>query len=278
MSRLTNMRLHCGAKKQGNSVMIRSATKLVFSICLGSIGLFVSAQIAVAQEETTKGGLSLQPNVAIAAPLDEATLLQKSSFIIGYNMTSQWLNDLKQQGVDCDTASLKEGIRKAVEGEDFGMTEEEANTVMLAFQKVVEKKQIENMKAAAELNSAEGAAYLAKNAQKEGVKLLENGVQYEVLVAGSGESPTVQDTVQIHYQGTLPDGSVFQSSYESGQPVERLVGEFVPGFAAALQAMKVGDKWKVAIPSELGFQLRGPGPIGPNRTLIFEIELLKVTK
>ncbi len=258
--------------------MIRSATKLVFSICLGSIGLFVSAQIAVAQEEPSKSDLSLQPNVAIATPLDEATLLQKSSFIIGYNMTSQWLNELKQQGVDCDTTSLKEGIRKAVEGEDFGMTDEEVKTVMLAFQKVVEKKQIENMKAAAELNRTEGEAYLAQNAKKEGVKLLENGVQYEVLVAGSGETPKVQDRVQIHYRGSLPDGAVFQSSYESGQPVEMMVSEFVPGFAAALQAMKVGDKWKVTIPSELGYQLRGPGPIGPNRTLVFEIELIAVTK
>ena len=148
--------------------MIRSATKLVFSICLGSIGLFVSAQIAVAQEEPSKSDLSLQPNVAIATPLDEATLLQKSSFIIGYNMTSQWLNELKQQGVDCDTTSLKEGIRKAVEGEDFGMTDEEVKTVMLAFQKVVEKKLIENMKAAAELNRTEGEAYLAPERQKRG--------------------------------------------------------------------------------------------------------------
>ena len=227
--------------------------------------------------------IELKPNVAVTAAVDEVSLKEKASYIIGYNMTGRWLSGLKAQGVELDDEKLLEGIKAAVAQQELGMTNEEIATVMQAFEKVAEKQQLAKMTQAAKDNRIEGENYLAENGQKAGVQKLDNGVQYEVLTAGEGDSPSESDTVRIHYHGTLPNGDVFDSTVEppSGapsEPAEFTVGQVVPGFSAALQAMKVGDKWKVAIPSDLAYGQGGPGPIGPNRTLVFEIELLEIVK
>ena len=123
----------------------------------------------------------------------------------------------------------------------------------------------------------EGIAYLAENAKKEGVVTTESGLQYEVLTKGSGPSPTADDSVTVHYTGTLIDGTVFDSSVERGEPATFGVTQVIAGWTEALQLMSVGDKLRLVIPSDLAYGLRGAGPsIGPNSTLIFEVELLSI--
>ena len=137
--------------------------------------------------------------------------------------------------------------------------------------------------AQAETNKVEGTAFLAENAGREGIVTTDSGLQYEVIEAGSGRSPSETDQVKVHYQGTLIDGTVFDSSYERGEPVTFPVNRVIPGWTEALQLMKEGAKWKLYIPSELAYgetgpPARGPEPpvIGPNATLIFDVELLEV--
>jgi FKBP-type peptidyl-prolyl cis-trans isomerase FklB len=124
-----------------------------------------------------------------------------------------------------------------------------------------------------------GEAFLAENAKKEGVKTTASGLQYKVIKSGTGESPKSTDTVKVHYHGTLIDGTVFDSSVQRGEPISFPVTGVIPGWVEALQLMKVGDKWQLFIPARLAYGERSPSPvIGPNSTLIFEVELLSIEK
>ena len=126
-------------------------------------------------------------------------------------------------------------------------------------------------------NRAEGEAFLAENAQREGVVTLPSGLQYEVLEEGDGATPRRRSTVVVHYSGTLIDGTPFDSSYSRGEPARFPVNRVIPGWTEALQLMQVGDKWRLFIPADLAYGDRGAGPvIGPGSTLIFEVELLEV--
>ena len=132
-------------------------------------------------------------------------------------------------------------------------------------------------KAAGEKNLKDGEAYLAANTKKEGVKATKSGLQYKVLKEGKGKTPKATDSVKVHYHGTLIDGSVFDSSVERGEPISFPVGGVIAGWTEALQLMKEGDKWQLVIPSKLAYGEQGPGgKIGPNSTLIFDVELLAV--
>lgn len=128
----------------------------------------------------------------------------------------------------------------------------------------------------AERNLAEGQAFLAENAEREVVTTTDSGLQYEVLESGDGESPGPSHHVEVHYEGTLVDGTVFDSSLERGQPLSFRVDQVIEGWQEALQLMSVGDTWMLFIPPELGYGAQGQGPIGPNETLIFRVELLDV--
>ena len=132
---------------------------------------------------------------------------------------------------------------------------------------------------ALEENQAAGAKFLEDNKARDGVVVTESGLQYEVITQGEGESPDENDKVNVHYHGTLPDGTVFDSSIERGEPISFPVNGVIKGWTEALQLMKVGDKWKLFIPSDLAYGARGAGPkIGPNQALVFEVELLGVEK
>ncbi len=257
----------------------------IFLMLCFSLGFVASELIAQTPPQNSQPGESpsLKPQAVVTPQLDDASLAQKASYIIGFNTTARLLTELKQQGIDFDLDKLVEGMQNAVKGGELGMTQEEVQTVMMAFQKVVEKQQIEKMTLIANKNKAEGDAYLAANAKKEGVKILPSGVQYEVIEEGTGESPAPESRVRVHYHGMLPDGTVFDSSLKpldgsDPQPAELVVARFVPGFSAALQAMKIGGKWKVAIPGDQAYGMRGKGNIGPNQTLVFEIHLLGVVE
>jgi FKBP-type peptidyl-prolyl cis-trans isomerase FklB len=194
---------------------------------------------------------------------------EKVSYIIGMDIGG----NLKRQSVDVDPNILAKGVKDALAGGKPLLTEQEIQETMAAFQKEMMAKQSE----VAKKNKAEGEAFLAENKKKEWVKALPSGLQYKVIKAGTGKKPKSTDTVTVHYRGTLIDGTEFDSSYKRGQPVSFPVSGVIPGWTEALQLMGEGAKWQVFIPSNLAYGEKGAGrDIGPNATLIFEIELVSI--
>jgi FKBP-type peptidyl-prolyl cis-trans isomerase FklB len=194
----------------------------------------------------------------------------KISYIIGMDIGT----NLKKQSIDIDSNILAKGVKDALAGTKPLLTEQEIQETMMAFQKDMMAKQEEIGKK----NKKEGEAFLAENKKKEGVKTLPSGLQYKVIKAGTGKKPKLSDTVTAHYRGTLIDGTEFDSSYKRGQPATFPVsGGMIPGWTEALQLMEEGAKWQLFIPSNLAYGERGAGSvIGPNATLIFEVELISI--
>lgn len=180
-------------------------------------------------------------------------------------------NNLKQNEIEeLNPDMVAKGIADVYSDAPAAMSMEESQGIIQAY---YETKA--NQKGAA--NSEKGKAFLSENSQKEGVQTTQSGLQYEVLSEGDGNMPKITDKVTVHYRGTLIDGTVFDSSYERGEPASFPVNGVIPGWIEALQMMPVGSKWKLYIPSELAYGERGAGRmIGPNETLIFEVELLSI--
>jgi FKBP-type peptidyl-prolyl cis-trans isomerase FklB len=199
----------------------------------------------------------------------------KVSYSIGMNIG----NNLKKQSIDVNPDVLAQGIKDALSGSKALMTEQEVNETIMAFQKEMSAKQIERLKELGEKNKKEGEAFLAENKKKEGIITLPSGLQYKVINEGTGETPELTDVVTVNYRGTSIDGTEFDSSYRRGQPATFPVNAVIAGWAEALQLMKVGSKWLLFIPSDLAYGERGAGrDIGPNATLIFDVELLSIKK
>ena len=197
----------------------------------------------------------------------------KLSYCIGMDLGK----NLKDQSIDINPDLFMKGLKDAFSGEKPLMTDQEVRETLTAFQKEMVAKQQEKMKTNGEKNKKEGEAFLAENKKKEGIKTLPSGLQYKVLNTGSGKKPKLTDTVTTHYRGTLIDGTEFDSSYRRGQPASFPVNGVVRGWTEALQLMEEGAKWQLFIPSPLAYGERGAGnQIGPNATLIFEIELISV--
>jgi FKBP-type peptidyl-prolyl cis-trans isomerase len=157
------------------------------------------------------------------------------------------------------------------------LTQEEAQAVLKEVQTEVQKEQQAKMKEAADKNKGEGEAFLAANKSKDGVVTLPSGLQYKILTAGTGPKPTASDSVKCNYRGTLINGTEFDSSYKRGQPATFAVGQVIKAWTEALQLMPVGSKWQLFVPSSLAYGERGAGAeIGPNATLIFEVDLLSI--
>ena len=195
------------------------------------------------------------------------------SYALGMDLGTQ----LKARGMDIDTDVFAGALKTAFAGGKTLMTEADAKVIITELQKSMAAKQAEAAKVAGEKNMKEGEAFLTANKTKEGFVSLPSGVQYKVMTAGTGKKPTIDDTVVCQYRGTLIDGKEFDSSYRRGQPAAFPVKGVIKGWTEVLQLMPVGSKWQVVIPSALAYGERGAGTdIGPNATLIFEIELVAV--
>ena len=201
------------------------------------------------------------------------TVKQKVSYGIGMNIGK----DFKQQEIEIDVDLLARGIKDALAGGEPLLTEDQMREAFETYQKEMVAKQESKMKDEAEKNKKAGDDFMAENAKKEGVVTLPSGLQYKVITEGTGKSPKTTDTVTVNYRGTLVDGTEFDSSYKRGEPATFPVSGVIPGWTEALQLMKEGAKWQLVIPSGLAYGERGAGPvIGPNSTLVFEVELIKV--
>lgn len=201
------------------------------------------------------------------------TQKEKFSYAIGVNAAK----NMQRQGLDLDLEVLIKALRDVYLGDKLEMSDDEVRTMLNALQNELIEKQAQATKLVAEKNKKEGDAFLTENKTKEGVVALDSGLQYKILKAGDGKKPTDEDTVEVNYKGTLIDGTEFDSSYKRGQPATFAVKAIIPGWREALKLMLVGSKWQLFIPSELAYGARGAGQtIGPNATLIFEVELLSI--
>ncbi len=208
-----------------------------------------------------------------ATPLTLTTDKDKVSYAIGMNIGTA----MKRDGVDVDTAILLRGLQDALAGSKPLLTDQEVQATMTALQGDLRKKQELQQQQLADTNKKEGDAFLAANKTKEGVVALPSGLQYKILQEGTGPKPAATDTVTVNYRGTLLDGTEFDSSYKRGQPTPVAVGRIIKGWTEALQLMPVGSKWQLFIPPDLAYGPRQAGPtIGPNSTLVFEVELLSI--
>jgi FKBP-type peptidyl-prolyl cis-trans isomerase FklB len=226
---------------------------------------------------TTKTPAKKTATATKAAPAPLTTRKQKFSYALGMNIGNGLGGNLKKQGVEVDWSIVARGLKDAVAGGKTQLTEEEAQAVLKEVQTEVQKQQQEKMKEAGDKNKSEGEAFLAANKSKEGVVTLPDGLQYKILTAGTGPKPAPTDSVVCNYRGTLINGTEFDSSYKRGQPATFGVGQVIKGWTEALQLMPVGSKWQLFIPSNLAYGQRGAGAeIGPDATLIFEIELLSI--
>ena len=195
------------------------------------------------------------------------------SYTIGLNIGK----DFATQEMDVDPDILIVGIKDAMAGKEPRLSEEEMIAEIQTFQQQMQEQQLAKVQVLAEKNKADGEAFLTENSKKEGVVVLESGLQYKVVEPGEGASPTADSVVTVHYRGTLVDGTEFDSSYGRGEPATFPVGGVIPGWSEALPLMKVGAKWQLFVPAELAYGERGAGQaIGPNSVLIFDVELIKI--
>ena len=201
------------------------------------------------------------------------TQKERLSYVIGVDIGK----GMKAQSLDVDPDILFRGVKDALAGGALQMSEEEMQAIKNAVRKEMMAKQAEETKKLAEKNSKEGEAFLEENKKKEGVKTLPSGLQYKVITEGTGRTPQPADTVTVNYRGTTVDGKEFDSSYKRGQPAHLPVSGVIPGWSEALQLMKEGAKWQLFIPPGLAYGDKGAGNlIGPNATLIFEVELISI--
>lgn len=195
------------------------------------------------------------------------------SYILGFNLGG----NLKDDPFQLDIDRFIKGFRDALDGAKPELTEEQMQEIMQAFQQQILEQERVRMEEDSAANEKEGAAYLEKNKSREGVTTTASGLQYEVVKKGEGAKPAATDTVTVHYNGTLIDGTKFDSSYDRGQPATFPVSGVIPGWTEALQLMPVGSTWKIAVPANLAYGPRGAGGvIGPNETLLFDVELIGI--
>lgn len=246
------------------------------------LGNALAQQAAPKSNPTPAGKTRRTPAKAPAAKAGQApakatmelkTQKQKVSYAIGVKIG----RDMRNDSADIDPDVLAQGLKDALSGSKLLLTDEEAGAAISALQGELQQKHAAKMQAAGEINRKAGQEFLAANKAKPGVVTLPSGLQYRILKEGTGAKPTAQDTVVCNYKGTLTDGTEFDSSYKRGEPASFPVNRVIKGWTEALQLMTVGSQWELVIPSELAYGERGAGDvIGPNSTLVFEVELISI--
>jgi FKBP-type peptidyl-prolyl cis-trans isomerase FklB len=260
---------------------------LAYTATAFAAGIFLLAssqaqQTPPASAPQTPAAKSAEPPAAksgsttAAKPAGSALTSQKdkASYAIGLNIG----RSMRKDSVDVDPNILLRGMKDGLAGGEALLTDEEARAAMVALQADLRAKQEAKLEVEAEANKKEGDAFLADNKARDGVVTLPSGLQYKILVAGTGPKPTAADTVVCNYKGTLLDNTEFDNSYKRGQPATLPVTGIIKGWTEALQLMPVGSKWQLFVPPDLAYGPRGGagGAIGPNATLVFEVELLSI--
>lgn len=245
------------------------------------------AAIAASEEATgSRSGSGPETATPPAATQPAATVPgagladdEKLSYALGMDLAGNFM----KRSIQLDPDAFARGMKDALSGGKALLTEQEVRALIAGLQAEMRKKHeadrqaaVEKAKADGEKAQLEGEAYLAANKAKPGVVSLESGLQYQILTDGSGKKPTLEDTVVCNYKGTLVDGTEFDSSYGRSEPASFPVKGVIKGWTEALQLMPVGSKWRIVIPAALAYGARGTGPIPPNSTLVFELELLGI--
>jgi FKBP-type peptidyl-prolyl cis-trans isomerase FklB len=248
------------------------AATLVAAVALGAAWNALRAQEAEpAAEPAAEAAPEPAAQAALSPEAEQAlpTETDRVSYAIGVNMG----RNFKRQFVELNPQALARGLADVFAGGEVLLTDEQMGRILADFQ----RRATENLFAKHKERSEQ---FLAENAKREGVKVTESGLQYQVLQEGTGRKPAADDTVVVNYVGSLADGTEFDSSYRRGQPAEFTVGQVIPGWVEALQMMKKGAKWKLFIPSDLAYGMRPPpgSPIPPNAALVFEVELLDIVE
>ena len=218
----------------------------------------------------------LLPSFAAAAQGAPELKTDKDKF--SYALGMKIAENFRKQGLELDPAMFGKAFAESFNGGKTAMTDPEMKTLLMAAAQEFRKKQAAQQAEQGEAAQKEGDAFLAANKAKEGVVTLPSGLQYKVLKAGAGEKPMLDDTVVCNYKGTLINGAEFDASEKHGGPATFPVKGMIAGWTEALQLMPVGSKWQLFVPSNLAYGAQGPGDIGPNATLIFEVELVSIQK
>ena len=242
---------------------MKKITTLSVSALAGAMLLITGCSTNNGSQETAAQSVSVT---------EQSTATEKVGYSLGFMMAE----GNKEAVGDLNLDTFEKGFRDGYEGNDSALTEEQMQEVLTTYQKEQEEKFVEDMKVKSEENKTKGAAFLAENAKKDGVKETESGLQYKVVKEGTGKSPKATDVVEVDYEGKLIDGTVFDSSYERGEPVEFPLNQVIAGWTEGLQLMKEGGKYEFYIPSDIAYGEAGNAGIEPNSTLIFTVELLSV--
>lgn len=237
-----------------------------------TLGTCVLASALLTGCDTSGGDATTSEAAAPEVVPEDAALTEdgaKASYTLGYRFAE---NVQRQFPEDIDREAFVRGVEDRLEGNETLVDDAEAERVLTAMMEAREAEAATEALASLE----EGLAYLEENGQREGVETLESGLQYEVLETGEGDKPQATDTVTTHYEGRLIDGTVFDSSYERGEPASFPLNRVIPGWTEGLQLMSPGAKYRLFVPAALGYGDRAAGPIPPNSTLVFDVELLEV--
>ena len=285
-----------------NTIRLASHALLAFTVCLVIYGCS-SEEASEAPAAEAAPAASTEAPVTELAPVEEATetpvtesapegtteapvteaapeaapeaSLYNESYAVGANVG----RSVAEPGIELDLEAFVAGFKAAHAKQELAMTPEEIQAAMTSISQKAQAVAAQKQAEAGAAGKAEGDAYLAENAKKDGVKITESGLQYKVITEGDGAQPAATDTVKVHYTCTFINGETFDSSVERGEPATFGVNEVIPGWTEALQMMKVGSKWQLAIPSDLAYGPQGRGPsMPPNSVLLFDVELLEIVK